>query len=414
MKSSENALTAIGCIGLMALVGVATYATMELSRNVFDLDLGTSAVLSFVFGLGVPAALLFVPLSISESKDRHNKELGDFYTACWDRGVRNPAQQWDKEIIELIGKEYGYNASGALQAFKKGQKLREKQKAKAEKKQKAADEEAQRKAKLEKSRAETSELSKETDIASHTGKDKYIAALKQQLDEARSSLIGIRDYAESIKNNYVQSELHGPSKTDWAIAGGAASAIAGPGAGAAVAVNAQAENARRQAEWDKNWQHRVKGSVAIQRAAWAREAELESQIEQLHKRIDPIEPKLVDDRDPQSLFANIDIQFGKPQITEAGNVRVSITTQIKEECAIAGIPAILDGSLNVFLINENGTKIASGIYNAPGYNCTNLSKVGFQKTDSKVVMLVSPAKFEETNCGWTVKAEPRSLWLIEK
>lgn len=160
-----------------------------------------------------------------------------------------------------------------------------------------------------------------TKYANYYGRNKQIAYYSDPLEEARKPLNEYEDVknaaqvAKTVYNALANSvEPQYKRKQDWSIAGGIASGLAGPAAGAAIASDIQRKNAEADV-----YNHKAYESANQQRKALRQKGDdyadsfmekyntpyerdklkqVREQVRQYNKKIDKAKIKLIEERDP--------------------------------------------------------------------------------------------------------------------
>ena len=105
----------------------------------------------------------------------------------------------------------------------------------------------------------------------------------------------------------------------------------------------------------------------------------------------------------------------KCTVLESGNIEVSGKVTINKELKILDSEAILDGSLKVIVYNQDDKEVAHGYYSAPGFDETDLDKIGFDKVESFNV-LCKADDYEEIDLDgeYYCEIQANRLWVIER
>lgn len=100
-------------------------------------------------------------------------------------------------------------------------------------------------------------------------------------------------------------------------------------------------------------------------------------------KVNEINRKLLDYSDTAGKFAMLDI--GKPicMLTNGGNIEVDVDILLKRVPDLGGRKAVLDGSLEVKVYSEKGTLLATGYISADGFDETDLENAGFVQNNDK-------------------------------
>ena len=198
--------------------------------------------------------------------------------------------------------------------------------------------------------------------------------------------------------NIIQNSAYQEKEKDWAILGGVADGIAGPGAGFATAVDTMIDNERIKAENAARRENAAKQNMYYQKLAF--EAELNSPTvksrEWFEKNYD-----VVLSWKPSTLFSMI--QLEKPNVTvdeTTGAVCVDVLWS-QNNTSIC-----IDGSLRAKVYDNNGK--------CRGCAYLNLPKVGTYHRKGKLSgICMRPEGLKKLKSDkYTVVVEPMNLWEL--
>lgn len=303
----------------------------------------------------------------------------------------------DGRLIALVAKSTGAGESleEALKAFRHGCYLAEM---------------GRRRGLIEEVKTERSkeeeQVERQKELSRLVGKEKYLHGLRLELEKARKSK---QDW-DRITRSMVNSS-HAPADTsDWASAGGFASAIAGPAAGLAVASDIQRRNAEAEAAKARE-RANLNSALAYPSMMSVKSAELIKKAEEIFTGIRKL---VIDDSDEEAKMGLIKTQVHSQKTTKFGNLCVRMTACWKERPKLFGQPASLDGTLSVVALKD-GKAIGGGYYVAPGIDEFDMDKVGFNPDGpaQDVLLKPSPGKRFEEGEAYEIKLFPAHLWLIE-
>lgn len=303
----------------------------------------------------------------------------------------------DARLIALVAKSTGAGATPkeALKAFRRGCYLTEM----GRRRELIEEVEAERS-------AEEARVERQRELSYLFGKEKYLHGLRLKLELARKNKQGWDNVAQCMIDR-----ANAPADTsDWASAGGFASAIAGPAAGLAVASDIQRRNAEAEAAKARERANLVSAMAAPSMMS-GKAAELIKRAEEIIAGIGGL---VIDDGDQAAKMRLIKTQVHSQEITKFGNLRVRMTACWKERPKLFGRPASLDGSLSVLVLRDSEA-IGGGYYVAPGADEFDMNKVGFLPHRKAQDVLIKPSlgnRFEEGE-AYGIKLLPKRLWLIE-
>lgn len=144
-------------------------------------------------------------------------------------------------------------------------------------------------------------------------------------------------------------------------------------------------------------------------------ASQEQEIADKEKLIELIDEKLFDKDNQDKKFKLLKFDNVKCTVLQSGNIEVSGNVRINKELKILDADAILDGSLKVVVYDSNDKEVAHGYYSAPGFDETDLEKIGFDKVDSFNV-LCKANDYEEISAeeNYYCEIQANQLWVIER
>lgn len=77
-------------------------------------------------------------------------------------------------------------------------------------------------------------------------------------------------------------------------------------------------------------------------------------------------------------------------------------------------PAILDGSISVYIKSYKGEILGEGCYNAPGFDTNTVEGSGFSKEYMKFSALCCTNFVSAVENDFKIDFAPNKLWVIEK
>lgn len=216
--------------------------------------------------------------------------------------------------------------------------------------------------------------------------DEFEKAYKMNADERRSQQTLAA--ACRLVGDLVQKNVYQEKEKDWAILGGIADGLAGPGAGIATAIGTMQEN------------QQIRERNAAHREAAIRESRL---YNSLASNIQANSPAAISKQDydvflwwkPSTLFSFL--RLSEPRIevdSETGAVIVSVSCHKNNDCSIC-----IDGSLRAKIYTSDGKCRGCAYLNFPAKGTENLSG-----NLSGICIL------PETTSKYTVVIEPMNLW----
>lgn len=147
-----------------------------------------------------------------------------------------------------------------------------------------------------------------------------------------------------------------------------------------------------------------------------KERELQEQdIEDKQKLIESIDEKLFDKDNQDKKFRLLKFSNVECTVLESGNIEVSGNIKINKELKILDADAILDGSLKVIVYDNEDNEVAHGYYSAPGFDETDLTKIGFDKVESFNVLCKSDDCDKiDLDGKYYCEIQANRLWIIER
>ena len=253
---------------------------------------------------------------------------------------------------------------------------------------------------------EKKEVEDDFKLANIKGKKKYIEKLEVDYINGTEDL----KTCDMVKDMAIHAKYHTTArKRDWAAAGGFASAIAGGAAGVAIASDIQRQNAEAEAEAEKIRQNAQKSYENAKKT----QRELKPVLIMQKNLIDKINDKIYDESNLYEKFALLEFSKCKVTVLESQNLEVEGNIKVLKPLELLGSKAALDGSIKIEVNNAKGEIVAVGYYAAPGFDETNLSKVGFEnvKTFRTTCIVDDYSKISQEE--YVCNIVPINMWLIE-
>ena len=231
-----------------------------------------------------------------------------------------------------------------------------------------------------------------TKYAELLGREKRIKMLKDSAKEFRAEAAKARPTNTALISATQQKEH------DWATHGGIASAIAGPAAGVARAVELQAKNAEIRAQNQANM--RMVAPAVMAMSGKASDYERYAQEEEAAAK--EAETKLVDDTIPaDELLSKIVFSDTTVEISDTGAFTVKVHAKKKEDLFVYDdTPATVDGTIAAEL-EQNGKVVGTALLVLPSHGVRNSNLTG---------ICLSGAK---KGVDYKVNFKPYHLWMME-
>ena len=263
-----------------------------------------------------------------------NDELARFYNECIQNNVRSCKSEKDRQKVSLIAKKSNIPYTD-IEALYNEAKQCYQEKQKADKEYTHQKELAELKAK------EQAQYDVLNEFSSYKGQEKKIAILTKEYNETARSLQGTKD-AISVTLAPPLEKEH-----DWAVMGGLANGLAGPGAGIATAVNAQIENAQIRAR-NSQLLHEtadIRGRMLV--AIAEQKDALQTKCSELDALINATKTKLIGKDSPEACLKALHFENTKIAVSKTGTCTVDAKVGLKrsEYYIFGDVKATIDGTI---------------------------------------------------------------------
>lgn len=325
--------------------------------------------------------------------DENSQNEIDFYTECNNKKITDPTNDEQKIIFEMLSKKFNYNNfDSAFEAYKNG---------KTKYQYMNSDKESRNK--YSNRTKYIIQYNKEKDIADVEGYEKYLKTAKKEYEIASNyaKAAGILSQYATLNSNQKAY------KSDSAILGGLASGIAGPAAGIMTAAKTEVDNAQRKAAVEKsNALHKKYAQDAS-----AFENAYSSQAGSYNYTINGIYKKMIDGSYKEKYLDYLKCSVKDIKRLDKDILELSVHIEQIKSVSINGIKFIIDGSIELEIYDDN-KKIGNSIINAPGYDNTDLSEVGFNHQKEYTAIGLINKETDISNLSF--KFKPYHIWIIEK
>lgn len=231
-------------------------------------------------------------------------------------------------------------------------------------------------------------------------------SLREIEDQIQKKIDGekaLKQLSEVLMESVAQTKTK-----DWAFLAGIADGIAGPGAGAAVAINTMNENARIEAENKKRRDATIKTVVGFQNNKMRLSAEkddlykakklLTNELSNLQKKI------TISELNSENFKNDFNISKTKIQKTASNILEISVVLENNSAPAVPkGVLVTADGSLQASVYTGK-TFVGEATIPLPLY--------GIECGKTETITGYCPM-YMEGDRKYTVKLEPNNLWLME-
>lgn len=289
-----------------------------------------------LFGIG----LLVMKLSAEASADKEidTKRKLSFYEQCVANNVHSFESEKDKQRGILIAESLALPKNDLEALFEEGRKICE----------------GQKQAKLNACNAEmrTNEsklCAALNEFADYTGQGKKNAMLSKEYNEATRRLRATNDAISMTIAPPLEQEH------DWAVMGGLANGLAGPGAGIATAVNAQIENAQIRAR-NSQLLHEtadIRGQMIV--AGAKQKDALQARCSELNALINAAKTKLIGKDSPEACLKALHFENTEVAVSKTGTCTVDAKVGLKrsEYYIFGDVKATIDGTIQGEIYDGN-------------------------------------------------------------
>lgn len=327
-------------------------------------------------------------------KDEEAKRIA-FYEECKKSGIKSCDNPKDLQKATLIAQRLGLKYTDITELFTESKQHKE------ETDKKEEEDRIREENKIEKEKEEST-FAELIRYAKYHGREKRIAILTDRYNQLKESAEVLENFSRVVMS---ASQLR-EEESDWAVMGGIASAIAGPAAGMAVALDNQMkteqENAKIRAQNEKN---KEVFAPAIH-TAYMGSLKKDMVAGEMKKQIESAKVKLVADDSTEDCFKRL--EFGEPKIvvSKRGTCTVSTMVSVKAFKIFDDVPAVVDGSIIAQIYDgDNMIGTAQMVFPLNGAG-RNVKLTG--------MALCCAKKDSSPEHEYTVKFQPGDLWAMEK
>lgn len=340
-----------------------------------------------------------------------------FAKACIDSGIDHLDTSAHIEKARLIARQKGIENCDDISLLQDiiEEYLRERQRLEDEKRQalrlELKNREAQEKQQLER-------------FASYTGREKTIQHYEDLIGDVE---VVISIYEEDAKNaKTIQSAFAAAGNSletvktvdqDWALAGGFASALAGPAAGLAVAADIQRKNAEAKVDPEKAaadqerarayWNNlgtalaeKVRNQSGISKEEYRLALRAKKEYQALKEKSEVL---LIDtSAAPERLLSTLEPEVKSIVASESGSVHVSVGVKGGSFIIYDTVTAVIDGSFRALLWNDKGECCGTAAFVLP--------LTGADEDMELEAWFTEPVSVGES---YTIEFARPNLWLSE-
>lgn len=257
---------------------------------------------------------------------------------------------------------------------------------------------------------ERSQLEYAEKISDKYGIQKRKVMVEENISRLKGQIRAKRDAAEAMEKlgMILYSSAAETPKKDWAVLGGIADGIAGPGAGAAVALNAMAENAQieRQNQQNRAAVNRLSGSLYMSSVT------VEADIPELEKEISvfegvgaSIDGKVVlNGVNKEEIYKSLKISPAAVRLTNGNALFIKVTVENNYKPDVPDtVKMTVDGTLTADIYCKD-IFVGKAILPLPLYGVECGSS-------EEITGICNRYLIDKKN--YTVKIRPNKLWIME-
>lgn len=364
-------------IGLAFIIGGIYLAFAEDSTffGAFLMVLGIFPMMMFKAGLG----------EFEERAPENVKK--NFYEKCCENGINDLTTEKDLQKAILIAEQLSIkNTKNIKKIYQQGKELY--------KADKAAEYAAVNRQKLrEKKEAEKVIFDERTKYAEFKGREKRAAILKDKADALFGEAYRLEKGMDLLMRSSQQKEI------DWATHGGIAAGLAGGGAGAAVAIDAQIRNMEIRAKNDEAMKSLIPASMLIKGSA----SDMRKKAGDIILLKNAAEIKLIGNIPAEDLMQYFVFNNKKVTISETGAFEISVNAKLKRDVTIFDdVSAVIDGTIAADLYQDN-KKVGTALMVLPTF--------GIGEACTLEGICLSGASKDKP---YELKLRPYHLWAMEE
>lgn len=271
-----------------------------------------------------------------------NDELARFYNECIQNNVRSCKSEKDRQKVSLIAKKSNISYTD-IEALYNEAKQCYQEKQKADKEYTHQKELAELKAK------EQAQYDVLNEFSSYRAQEKKIAMLTKEYNETARRLRATDDAISLTVAPPLEKEH------DWAVMGGLANGLAGPGAGIATAVNTQIENAQIRARNSQILRETADIRSQMFMNGAKQKYALQARCSELNAMINETKTKLLGRETPKQCFDVLRFKDIMLSVSKTGTCFVNAKVGLKysEYYIFSDVKATIDGTIQAEIYNGN-------------------------------------------------------------
>lgn len=335
--------------------------------------------------LALALVILLVWLIVAHKNTKREKKI-EFLEKCHKEGIWKLTTEKEIQKATLIAESLKLDSSDIKKLFEEARNLS----------QKAA--EANAKSALEDKRKEERDLYYSLiQYSSYHGREKRIAMLTDAREQA------LKAAKDAIETNRMLMRMVTKSESNWAVAGGMVSGVAGPIAGALTAIDTEAKNIQIRAQNQEN----LKAMAPILYSFSDNAESHGAQAKRIAEMIENTKTKLVDKTSSTDCLKHLRFSDVEITVSKTGTCFVKAKASAPNNIFIFGdVKAVVDGTITASIYDKdkmlgNATMVlpAMGI---PGKSSVEL----------KGVCLFCGGNIQDKS--YNIKFSADNLWLMEQ
>ena len=322
-----------GFLGFLLLCSLADGILIFSTPNPDEVDIFfltfISVSLAFLWGL-----YLWLRPTKEDKQRMKQIEKSTFYDECVKNGIKSCKSEKEIQKATLIAQKMGLSFTNITDLFAESKQCKKN----IEQEKKDAEREKKRKEEI---KEENQEYALLTRYADYSGREKRIAMLSDERKKYMEAAETLRSGASALLLASQFKEKEG----DWAIMGGAASALAGPAAGMATAVSAQAKTAQENAQIRVQNQRNRELFAPVAATSFSGATQKEAAAKQLAEEIEATKMKLVADDSQKACFERLRFEETKVSVSRTGTCTVKTIISVDPFMIFDDVPAVIDGTI---------------------------------------------------------------------
>ena len=237
--------------------------------------------------------------------------------------------------------------------------------------------------------------------ANYSGREKRIAMLADMQKKYAEAAKTLRDGASAVWSASQLKEKEG----DWATMGGIASAIAGPAAGMATALDSQAKTAQENAQIREQNRINHEAFAPVIAMSYKEAAQNERMAKSYAESLESAKTKLVANDSTEECFARLIFDGTTIDVSRTGTCTVMTSVCASPFKIFDDVPAVIDGTI-IAQIYDNNKLIGKAKMVLPIY--------GIQGKKNKVKLTGMALFCGSAGTSYRIEFVPEKLWAMEQ